>query len=235
MPKFQDPEKTVFVSNIEQRVTEELLWELFLQAGPLGSVHIPADRATGKNKTFAFVSYRHTCSVKYACELFNQLRLFRKPIYCKPTETNKNSSNNSDSVTASPNYATPMKPMGSRGSDSPQYNSPYSERDSSSRRRYDDSPGDYSRSGQYDPRSYDRSSGRQHGGDYGRFNGGSGARYGGGSYSPVYPQQWGSHMGQYQRGQSYDNRNSQSNYGPVRHDNQRSNHRQNRRQSSQPY
>ena len=29
--QFQEPEKTVFVSNIDQRVTEELLWELFLQ------------------------------------------------------------------------------------------------------------------------------------------------------------------------------------------------------------
>ena len=30
-PNYQDPECTVFVSNIESRVTEELLWELFLQ------------------------------------------------------------------------------------------------------------------------------------------------------------------------------------------------------------
>jgi len=29
--KYQDPESTVFVSNVEQRVTEEILWELFLQ------------------------------------------------------------------------------------------------------------------------------------------------------------------------------------------------------------
>ena len=33
--KFQDQDKTVFVSNIEQRVTEELLWELFLQVNLL--------------------------------------------------------------------------------------------------------------------------------------------------------------------------------------------------------
>ena len=30
-PGYQDPDSTVFVSNIEQRVTEEHLWELFLQ------------------------------------------------------------------------------------------------------------------------------------------------------------------------------------------------------------
>lgn len=31
MPGYQDPDCTVFVSNVEGRVTEEHLWELFLQ------------------------------------------------------------------------------------------------------------------------------------------------------------------------------------------------------------
>lgn len=101
MGSFQDPDCTIFVSNVASQVTPEHLWELFLQAGPLRNVHIPTDKKTGKNRTFAFVSYRDECSVPYACELFNTLRLFKKPIYCKPTKDSKNQ--NSQSPAGSPN------------------------------------------------------------------------------------------------------------------------------------
>ncbi|XP_002162311.1 RNA-binding protein 7 isoform X1 [Hydra vulgaris] len=86
---YQDPECTVFVSNIESRVTEELLWELFLQAGPLKNVHIPIDRSSGKSKTFAFVTYSDISAVAFSCELFNTLKLFNRPIYCKPSKDGK--------------------------------------------------------------------------------------------------------------------------------------------------
>lgn len=89
---YQDPECTVFVSNVDTKVTQEHLWELFLQAGPLRNVKIPFDKASGKNRTFAFVCFKHEISVGYACELFNTLKMFERPIYCKPNKDGGKSS-----------------------------------------------------------------------------------------------------------------------------------------------
>lgn len=105
MPGYQDPDCTVFVSNVEGRVTEEHLWELFLQAGPLRNVHIPTDKGTGKNKTFAFITFRDECSVPFACELFNKLMLYKKPIYCKPTKDGKHA------ASTGTQFTTPERPL----------------------------------------------------------------------------------------------------------------------------
>lgn len=82
------------------------------------------DRSSGKNKTFCFITFRHACSVAFACELFNTLKLFQKPIYCKPSNSDPNKSsvgtNNSSSspITGSPNYSTPVRPSYSGGASS---------------------------------------------------------------------------------------------------------------------
>ncbi|XP_069940340.1 RNA-binding protein 7 isoform X2 [Cherax quadricarinatus] len=76
---MDDESRTVWVGNFDpERVTQELLYELFLQAGPLHYVRIPKDRATGKLKNFAFVCYRHDVSVAYAIELLNGIQLFKR-------------------------------------------------------------------------------------------------------------------------------------------------------------
>ena len=102
---FDDNNCTVFVKNVEARVTEEILWELFLQAGPLANVKIPINRETGERRgNYAFVTYREEISVPYACELFNQIKLFKKPIYCNPSNRDRNGS-----ITQSPG-STPGTP-----------------------------------------------------------------------------------------------------------------------------
>lgn len=71
-----EDDRTMWVGGLDSRVTEELLWELFLQAGPLESVKIPKDMKTGKNKNFAFVKFLHQNSVPYTIDLMNGLRLY---------------------------------------------------------------------------------------------------------------------------------------------------------------
>ncbi|XP_004712867.1 RNA-binding protein 7 isoform X1 [Echinops telfairi] len=70
---------TLFVGNLETKVTEELLFELFLQAGPVTKVKIPKDK-DGKPKQFAFVNFKHEISVPYAMNLLNGIKLFGRPI-----------------------------------------------------------------------------------------------------------------------------------------------------------
>uniref|UniRef100_A0A8C5P0W1 RRM domain-containing protein n=1 Tax=Jaculus jaculus TaxID=51337 RepID=A0A8C5P0W1_JACJA len=57
-----EADRTLFVGNLDTKVTEELLFELFHQAGPVISVKIPKDK-DGKPKQFAFVNFKHEVSV----------------------------------------------------------------------------------------------------------------------------------------------------------------------------
>ncbi|XP_075765921.1 RNA-binding protein 7 isoform X2 [Pelodiscus sinensis] len=71
--------RTLFVGNLDSRVTEELIFELFHQAGPVIKVKIPKDR-DGKPKQFAFVNFKHEESVPYGMNLLNGIKLFGRPI-----------------------------------------------------------------------------------------------------------------------------------------------------------
>ncbi|KAK2508215.1 hypothetical protein MC885_021136 [Smutsia gigantea] len=74
-----EADRTLFVGNLETKVTEELLFELFHQAGPVIKVKIPKDK-DGKPKQFAFVNFKHEVSVPYAMNLLNGIKLFGRPI-----------------------------------------------------------------------------------------------------------------------------------------------------------
>ncbi|KAE8592179.1 hypothetical protein XENTR_v10018675 [Xenopus tropicalis] len=74
-----EADRTLFVGNLDPRATEELLFELFLQAGPAISVKIPKDK-DGKPKQFAFVNFKHEESVPYGMSLLNGIKLFGRPL-----------------------------------------------------------------------------------------------------------------------------------------------------------
>nr|KAF6324895.1 hypothetical protein mMyoMyo1_008346 [Myotis myotis] len=78
-PAQEEADRTVFVGNLEARVREEILYELFLQAGPLTKVTICKDRE-GKPKSFGFVCFKHPESVSYAIALLNGIRLYGRLI-----------------------------------------------------------------------------------------------------------------------------------------------------------
>ncbi|XP_038141782.1 RNA-binding protein 7 [Cyprinodon tularosa] len=75
----EEADRTLFIRNLDTRVTEELLFELFLQAGPLVRTKIPKD-SDGKQKTFGFAVYKHEVSVPYAMQLLNGTSLYGKTI-----------------------------------------------------------------------------------------------------------------------------------------------------------
>ncbi|EHB02744.1 RNA-binding protein 7 [Heterocephalus glaber] len=68
---------TLFVGNLETKVTEELLFKLFHQAGPVIKVKISKDK-DGKPKVI--VNFKHEISVLYAMNLLNGIKLFGRPI-----------------------------------------------------------------------------------------------------------------------------------------------------------
>ncbi|KAB5574710.1 hypothetical protein PHYPO_G00212160 [Pangasianodon hypophthalmus] len=74
-----EADRTLFVGNLDSQVTEELLFELFLQAGPLIKVKIPKDN-DGNSKQFAFVNFKHEVSVPYSMHLLSGIRLYGRQL-----------------------------------------------------------------------------------------------------------------------------------------------------------
>ena len=54
----RNQEATCWTGNLDERVSEEMLWELFLQVGPVTSVYLPKDRVTGTHQGYGFVEFR---------------------------------------------------------------------------------------------------------------------------------------------------------------------------------
>ena len=40
----RNPEATIYVGNIDQKVTTDVIWELFCQCGVVLNVHLPKDK-----------------------------------------------------------------------------------------------------------------------------------------------------------------------------------------------
>lgn len=103
---IEDSDNTLWCGNIADQVTEDILYELFLQvcnkknriaihtttnsrqssiklyilqAGPLEKVRIARDK-DGRQKSFAFITYSHAVSLPYAIELFRGTSLFNKAL-----------------------------------------------------------------------------------------------------------------------------------------------------------
>ncbi|XP_071454665.1 splicing regulator RBM11 isoform X2 [Hetaerina americana] len=71
--------RTLWCGNLSEKVTEAILYELFLQGGPLEKVLIPKDR-DGNPRRFGFIVYKHPCSVPYAAALFQGTALYRRKL-----------------------------------------------------------------------------------------------------------------------------------------------------------
>ncbi|XP_066581256.1 RNA-binding protein 7 [Prorops nasuta] len=80
---MDDGARTIYCGNISEKVSEELLYELFLQGGPVQKVHIPKD-PNGKQRAFAFITYKHSDSVGYALNLFENTLLYNRVIQIQP-------------------------------------------------------------------------------------------------------------------------------------------------------
>ena len=79
-PVTRNQEATVYVGNLDERVTEAILWELMLQAGPVVHIHIPRDRISQAHQGYGFVEFQGEADADYASKVMNQVRLHGKPI-----------------------------------------------------------------------------------------------------------------------------------------------------------
>ncbi|KAK5649265.1 hypothetical protein RI129_000294 [Pyrocoelia pectoralis] len=87
MNENDEDQRTVWCGNLSEKVTEEILYELFLQAAPLEKVKIPKDK-NGHYTSYGFVTFKHLCSVAYAIDLLNGILLYDKRLNIKPRMNN---------------------------------------------------------------------------------------------------------------------------------------------------
>ena len=70
MPQIKNLEATIYCGDLDNQVTEQLLYELMIQAGPVVSVNIPRDRITGQHKGLGYVEFKTERDADYALRIF---------------------------------------------------------------------------------------------------------------------------------------------------------------------
>ncbi len=88
----------MYVGGLDEQVSENMLWELFLQAGPVGesktkitsatcmcavllvNVHMPRDRITQMHQSYGFVEFMGEDDADYAIKIMNMIKVYGKPI-----------------------------------------------------------------------------------------------------------------------------------------------------------
>eukprot|EP00824_Muranothrix_gubernata_P007957 TRINITY_DN2016_c5_g1_i1.p2 TRINITY_DN2016_c5_g1~~TRINITY_DN2016_c5_g1_i1.p2 ORF type:complete len:332 (-),score=69.59 TRINITY_DN2016_c5_g1_i1:37-978(-) len=78
--EHRNQDATCYVGGIDIKISEELLWELFAQMGPVVNVYIPKDRITGERQGFGFVEFRSEEDADYAIKVLNMIKVCGKPI-----------------------------------------------------------------------------------------------------------------------------------------------------------
>jgi splicing factor 3B subunit 4 len=68
------------VGGLDEKVSETILWELFVQAGPVVNVHMPKDRITQNHQGYGFIEFMSEEDADYAIKIMNMIKLYGKPI-----------------------------------------------------------------------------------------------------------------------------------------------------------
>eukprot|EP00471_Norrisiella_sphaerica_P013436 CAMPEP_0184493962 /NCGR_PEP_ID=MMETSP0113_2-20130426/27435_1 /TAXON_ID=91329 /ORGANISM="Norrisiella sphaerica, Strain BC52" /LENGTH=316 /DNA_ID=CAMNT_0026879473 /DNA_START=15 /DNA_END=961 /DNA_ORIENTATION=- len=76
----RNQEATVWIGGLEPQVSEELVWELMLQVGPVVNVHMPRDQVTTNHQGYCFCEFRGIEDADYAIRVLNMIKLYGKPI-----------------------------------------------------------------------------------------------------------------------------------------------------------
>lgn len=76
----KNQDATCYVGNLEERVTDSIIWELFLQVAPVISIHIPRDRLNQNHYGYGFVELQSESDAEYASKILHGTKLFSRPL-----------------------------------------------------------------------------------------------------------------------------------------------------------
>ena len=76
----ENSDSVLMISNLDQKVTEELVWELLVQVSIVWAVYFPRDKITGEHQGYGFVELRSQIDVQYAINVLKDVWLFGRRI-----------------------------------------------------------------------------------------------------------------------------------------------------------
>lgn len=76
----RNQEATIYVGNLDQKATENIIWELFTQCGPVVNVHIPRDKISNEHQGYGFVEFKSEEDADYSIKIMHMIKLYSKPI-----------------------------------------------------------------------------------------------------------------------------------------------------------
>ncbi|PXF46246.1 Splicing factor 3B subunit 4 [Gracilariopsis chorda] len=79
-PTDRNADATVHIAQLDEKVTDALLWELMVQAAPVRHVYIPRNRITGDHFGYGFCEFHTPLDALYAAKVLNWTHLYTKPI-----------------------------------------------------------------------------------------------------------------------------------------------------------
>ncbi|KAI0562717.1 spliceosome associated protein [Gracilaria domingensis] len=79
-PTDRNADATVHIAQLDDKVTDALLWELMVQAAPVRHVYIPRNRITGEHFGYGFCEFYSSLDALYAAKVLNLVQLYSKPI-----------------------------------------------------------------------------------------------------------------------------------------------------------
>ncbi|KAL7749901.1 Spliceosome-associated protein 49 [Sorochytrium milnesiophthora] len=85
----RNQEATVYIGNLDENVTDALIWELMVQCGPVVNVHLPKDRVTMQHQGYGFCEFASEEDADYAMRIMNLVKLFGKPIRVNKASSDK--------------------------------------------------------------------------------------------------------------------------------------------------
>ncbi|XP_010910349.1 uncharacterized protein [Elaeis guineensis] len=69
----RNPSCTVYVGNLDEKISEKVLYEILIQVGRVVDLYIPRDKETNRHKGYAFAEYETEEIAEYAVKLFSGL------------------------------------------------------------------------------------------------------------------------------------------------------------------
>ncbi|KAL5394850.1 hypothetical protein PMIN06_009300 [Paraphaeosphaeria minitans] len=85
----QNKEATVYVGNIHEDVTQQLLTELMNHHGRVRTINMPVDRVNSKHQGFGFVEFATESDAEYVISILNGTRLYNNAIRMNKASADK--------------------------------------------------------------------------------------------------------------------------------------------------
>ena len=85
----KNQDATCYVGNLEERVTDSMIWELFLQVAPVVSIHIPRDRLNQTHYGYGFVELQSETDADYASKTLHGIKMFGRPLRINKASSDK--------------------------------------------------------------------------------------------------------------------------------------------------